>query len=267
MNKFGKFIIKVIYTVICFSLVPCVLSIFNFVPVNADEDASTMYVPDPYFSVTVQTGVSGKKFKLSEKTHIQLTAYVRDNIESPKDDVYITFRSSTHPLSYAYHCDDRFYPEDSVKKVYIFGHNADNEWDYREINTDTYTQDRLWFCFLNGSEEYEQFYTEGCQLRLSVDLRALAVAESPESGSLAVTVRTIDGEYRSRSHGIYFATDGNYVAFSYESSEDAMAILMETNDAPAVDNDTPVDIEPPHDAHDEPRNFWSVFEDIFNGCD
>ena len=271
MVKFKKILTKCLAAFLAFAILPCIfyaLSIFD-ITVSAEQDA----IPDRNYEIltkewdddihsSITTDYLGERLKLSECRTIPVTACVRDETDSPEKNVYISFfidDSNPHHLSLRYH--KKLSEEE--RTVYICS-KKDGESVLEEFAEDAYTQEWLTFCFENGSEDYNRFYAEGCVLGVTVDLRALAILESVETGSIFVRTCIAEdffhlGNYRVRSSGIFYATDGEYVAFSDVSEEDAIAIL--TGELPG--EDPPVE-DPPAD---EPRGFWATLVDFFDGCD
>ena len=97
-----------------------------------------------------------------------------------------------------------------------------------------------------------------------VDLRSLGVIESVEVGSFALHTwispdSTISFAERLTYKLVFYATDGEYVAFSDVSYEDAVAILTgDPADEPA---------EPTTPPESDSPSFWQKIADFFDGCD
>ena len=219
---------------------------------------------DEDISISVSFDYLGKKIKISEKNFIGVTYTAYDNAGPSDLNVLIIFKNWMHELSESY-LSQGYYgngpslePDDNV--CYVMGsHDELKEFPYR-----CFTQEPLCFYFENGSKEYNNFYNYGCEMNFYVDLRSLAVIESVEVGTLNLAVfippdSTIGFADRYTTNIVFYATDGEYVAFSDVSDEDAIAILTgDPADEPA---------EPTTPPESDSPSFWQKIADFFDGCD
>ena len=266
MIKVKRILTKCLAAVLGFALLPCFFYAFGALSYASGEDLSVPFtLPEPSppeydedISISVSFDLLGERIKISEKKYVNVSYTVNDNAESPEFNVLVLFANGEHDLSHAY---KGFYPHVNRDNVcYIIDHNK----ELKEFASRCYTQEYIYFYFENGSEEYNDFYSNGCQFDFSVDLRSLAVIESVEASSFASAVLIVPDAtsgyfYRDNSNGVFYATDGEYVAFSDVSEEDAIFIL--TGELP--DEDPPAEDSPA----EEPRGFWATFTDLFDGCD
>ena len=271
MIKIKRILTKCLAGALGFVLLPCFYYAFGALSFAAGEDlAVPLTLPEPSppeydedISISVSFDYIGEKIKISEKKYVNVSYTVNDNAESPELNVLVLFANGEHDLSHAY---KGFYPHVNRDNVcYIIDHNK----ELKEFASRCYTQEYIYFYFENGSEEYNDFYSNGCQFDFSVDLRSLAVIESVEASSFASAVLIVPDAtsgyfYRDNSNGVFYATDGEYVAFSDVSEEDAIFIL--TGELPS--EEPPVEEPPAEDPPtEEPRGFWATFADLFDGCD
>lgn len=224
--------------------------IFDYTP-EYDED----------ISISVSFDYFGEKIKISENNYVNISYTVNDNVESP-DPHNVLVRSTT---PYIYHA---YTPDRTDNVCYIMPYKRGGT-ELKKFEAGIYTTEYLYFYFENGSEEYNKFYSDGCTFDFSVDLRTLAADESIKNYAFILAVYTVPEAtsgtfYRNNKDFIFLATDGEYVAFSDVSNEDAIFILTGElpSDEPSVE-DPPVE-EPPVE---EPRGFWATLADFFDGCD
>ena len=219
---------------------------------------------DEDISISVSFDYWGKKIKISEKNIIGVTYTVYDNAGPSDLNVLIIFQNRMHELSRSYLSQayvgngPSIEPDDNV--CYVMGKHD----ELKEFPKGCYTQEPLCLYFENGSKEYNNFYNYGCEMNFYVDLRSLGVIESVEAGAFGVHTfmppdSTISFTVRNAYKAVFYATDGEYVAFSDVSYEDAVAILTgDPADEPA---------EPTTPPESDSPSFWQKIADFFDGCD
>lgn len=211
---------------------------------------------DEHIPISVSFDYFGKKIKLSEKKSVLISYTVKDIAAPTNLNVLIIFENGEYDLAQSYRGNGPDIKPDNI--CYVMGRAK----ELKEFPPLCYTQEPLCFYFENGCEEYNDFYRDGCELYFLVDLRSLGVIESVETSSFGLRVFiTPDASYkfaeRFTNDIVFYATDGEYVAFSDISEEDAKAILT----------GIPVEEPPEEPPVEEPRGFWATLADIFDGCD
>ena len=273
MIKVKRILTKCLAVALGFVLLPCFYYAFGALSFAASEDlAVPLTLPEPSppeydedISISMSFDHLGKKIKISENKYIDVSYTVNDNAESP-DAHNVLVRCTTPYLYHAYMGFFPHYTPDRIDNVcYIIPYEWDSSWykELKEFEARMYTTEYLYFYFENGSEEYDKFYSKGCTFNFRVDLRTLAAEESITSSCFILAVSMVDDAisgitYRKNKNFVFWASDGEYVAFSDVSEEDAIFIL--TGELP--DEDPPAEDSPA----EEPRGFWATFIDLFDGC-
>ena len=272
MIKIKRILTKCLAAVLGFVILPCIFAFGTSCAGTQPEDEDkticfpddsgifeTVLKPDEYIHASIASDCIGKVYKISDLGQITVSASVSDEIESPENNVFVSFIPGNryHHLSMRYIANSyNAKPETVYIRFY-----EDKEVSIKEFVEGVYTQEWLTFYFENGSDDYTRFYNEGCFLKAQVDIRALAALDSVETGEIHIRAcigDRLDGNesYRFGGDTIFYASDGEYVAFSDVSDEDAIAMLTAETTPPAE--------EPPVE---KPRGFWATFADLFDGCD
>ena len=265
MIKIKRILTKCLSALLAFVLLPCFYYAFGALSFAAGEDlAVPLTLPEPLppeydedISISVSFDYLGERIKISENNYVNISYTVNDNAESP--DPHNVLVRSTTPYIYHAYTPDR--TDDNV--CYIMPYKRGGT-ELKKFEAGVYTTEYLYFYFENGSEEYNEFYSNGCTFNFSVDLRTLAAEEAIKVRGFILAVSTVPEAsnrtvYRENKNFIALATDGEYVAFSDVSEEDAIAIL--TGELPG--EEPPVE-DPPAE---EPHGFWATLVDFFDGCD
>ena len=273
MKKLIKIIQKVLFSVVCFSLMTCIYFVLS--PINASATPPTFDTPKTAY-VSVYTPLIGKKVLLRDTPELFVTVGVRNEEETKQKDALLRFSAGSSDfdfhsspaggygnslpvLAYSFtYIDSRYVDE----KAYICWYNEDEGTDdFFEFDENTYVQSFLFRIYEHGTDNFTRItepketdaYGELVHKTFFyVNLKSLAIAtaENLECGSIGASVTTgynlEDREQGGRSGGFYYATDGEYVAFSDASEEDAKAILT----------GIPVG-EPPEEPSEEPKGFFS----------
>ena len=280
MIRIKRILTKCLAAVLGFVILPCIFAFgASYAEAVPESEKEPIYSPealpqvsprepDEYIHASIASDCIGKVYKISDLGQITVSASVSDEIESPENNVFVSFIPSNrdHHLSMRYIANSY----DATPETVYIGCWEDGERVLKEFAEGVYTQEWLTFYFENGSDDYTRFYNEGCHLKAQVDIRALAALDSVETGSIAIRGCIDENffygnvDYRFGASCIFYASDGEYVAFSDVSNEDAIFILTGElpSDEPSVE-DPPAE-DPPAE---EPRGFWATFIDLFNGCD
>lgn len=278
MKKFVK-IKKTLFYILCVLLLSCFCMTlgtscadpqpYDYEDFLVSDDTEMLdsgtHTYDEDISISVSFDYWGKKIKISEKNTIGVTYTVYDNAGPSDLNVLIISHNRMPELLPRLYLSQGYFgngpsiePDDNV--CYVLGSHQ----ELKEFPKGCYTQEPLCLYFENGSEEYNNFYNYGCEMYFGVDLRSLAVIESVEVGNLNLAVfippdSTISFAERDACKGVFYATDGEYVAFSDVSYEDAVAILTgDPADEPA---------EPTTPPESDSPSFWQKIADFFDGCD
>ena len=265
MIKIKRILTKCLSALLAFVLLPCFYYAFGALSFAAGEDlAVPLTLPEPLppeydedISISVSFDYLGERIKISENNYVNISYTVNDNAESP--DPHNVLVRSTTPYIYHAYTPDR--TNDNV--CYIMPYKRGGT-ELKKFEAGVYTTEYLYFYFENGSEEYNKFYSDGCTFSFSVDLRTLMAEESIKNYAFILAVYTVPDAtsgtlYRDNKDFIFLASDGEYVAFSDVSNEDAIFIL--TGELPS--EEPPVE-DPPAE---EPHGFWATLVDFFDGCD
>ena len=279
MKKILKIVNKTIYTVICFSVMFAVLMIGNSVTGSAMGEIQT-YKPSENVYASLYIDYIGQKVKLSEVYYLTVRAGYRSDDETGGKNVRVAFYATelSESSSLGFEMARRYLPIAAYR--YTGGEEVyyNPRSSYHPFSHENYIQDRLFYLYDHDSEDFKKVtnpentdaYGESARVRrFSVDLRRLVTVETVSKGvfNLAVTLGhdQDDVEEESNRISIYFATDGEYIAFSKVSYEDAESILTGEPvkpTAPSEPSDNPSK-EPP----EETASFWETISDFFDGCD
>ena len=259
MKKLMKILTKVVYTVVCFSVMLAVLIMGSLVTGSATGESPT-YKPSEKVYLSLYIDYIGQKVKLSEVYELVVVVAFRNDEETQTKDMLVSFYAYEDiedvKLSYSY----RHLP---IKAPY----NPRDEqvyWNpqstYEEFNEQVFIQSMLFYIYENDSEDFKNVtdpeqtdaYGEAAHKRaFHVDLRRLATVVTVNRGAICASAKVgynLDYyEVEANRDTIYYATDGEYIAFSKVSADDAEAILT----------DTPA----------KPQSFWASLSDLFDGCD
>ena len=256
-----KILTKTIYTVVCFSVMLAVLIMGSLVTGSATGE-TLEYKPSEKIYVSLHIDYIGQKVKLSEVYYLGVLAGYRNDEETGEKDVRVAFyaKELSESSSLGFSTARLFLPIAAYR--YTGGEEVyyNPSSSYHPFGDTYYIQDRLFYLYEHDSEDFKKItnpentdaYGEFAHVRgFSVDLRRLVTVDALSKGvfNLAVTVgyNQNDLGWESNRVSIYFATDGEYIAFSKVSADDAEAILT----------DTPA----------KPQSFWASLSDLFDGCD
>ena len=254
MSKFKKIVVKFFVAITCFSLLPILSCLLSQTRASASS-------PDYVTPTTAYTAIDfdyiGKRVKLPTEK-IEVRASIRNDEETQDKDVEIRFGFATMSLS-----------NDSDVKVACLSEEA-CYWDWLEpgrgeyvsIDTAHYKSKGLSLFYENGSDGFEKLvnpttedaYGEKAHTILfGFQFSDLSDSIKKKCGTLYLYVTTgynlEPSEMGGGSAEIYYVTDGDYVAFSAESYDDAERIL-----------------------YGDSGYFWKVtfpkfLSDLFDGCD
>ena len=254
MSKFKKIVVKFFVAITCLSLLPILSCLLSQIRVSA---SSPDYVLPTTAYAAIDFDYIGKRVKLPTNK-IEVRASIRNDEETQAKDVEIKFGFAKMGLS-----------GDTDVKVACLSEEAYYwEWlepgrgEYVSIDTAHYKNKGLYLFYENGSQEFEKLvnpttvdaYGERAHTILfGFQFSDLSDSIKKKWGTMYLYVYTGYNlelsEVGSGGAEIYYVTDGDYVAFSAVSVDDAERIL-----------------------YGEFGYFWRVtlpntLNDLFDGCD
>ena len=266
MIKVKKILTKCLAGILGFALLPSFYFVLGTLSTSASSDVigcNLSYHQDKFIfaEIFLQNVNVGEKVELSEVVELEVYAHVQDTCdeEISSEDILINFVPKSN---ITFHEIPIKYMSDVSKVVYYHYDRETNEHLLLPSDPDVYTEGSLMLLVENGSSSYESIKGAGVDLRYKISLSPLLLATSVKTGTIGLVIHTgaeLPSKFDRYKHDVvYYATDGEYVAFSDVSYEDAIFIL--TGELP----DDPWAEDPPAE---EPRGFWATFIDLFDGCD
>ena len=279
MKKIMKILKKVVFAVVCFSLLPCTYSALAQIgasatpaaPISTNESDGLSICYNPAeCHVEVRIPEIGKRIALADLPEIYVEGTVHIGEEYREKDVIVCFGALVDEGPYVHNlpvmCDKWF----DTPVRYLSYDNRTGEESYPEFMMSVYMRSRLYYFFENGTSEFETITSSDVDFYHYVDLTPLAAKKELTVGDICLYAKmrcnlinpnpdkddNLDSSTSFVSDGIAIATDGDYIAFSYESVEDAKAILAGASSEP-----------PENELVDEPSSFWDKISDFFDGCD
>ena len=254
MSKFKKIVVKFFVAITCFSLLPVLNCLLSQIRVSA---CSSDYVTPTTAYAAIDFDYIGKRVKLPTEK-IEVRASIRNDEETQAKDVKIRFGFATMSLS-----NDSDVELACLSEEEYYWEGLEQErGEYVSIDTAHYKNKGLCLFYENGSQEFEKLvnpttvdaYGEKAHTILfGFQFSDLSDSIKKKRGTMYLYVITgYNLEYSEKGSGIaeiYYVTDGDYVAFSAESYDDAERIL-----------------------YGEFGYFWKVtfpntLNDLFDGCD
>ena len=266
MIKIKRILTKCLAGALGFVLLPSFYFVLGTLSTSASSDVmggNLYYHQDKFIfaEISLPNVNVGEKVELSEVVELEVYAHVQDTCdeEISSEDIlinlapYISSKFTQLPIKYM----------SDVSKVGYYHYDREtNEYLFLPSDPDVYTEESLMLLVENGSSSYESIKGAGVDLRYKISLSPLLISTSVRTGTIGLVIKTgaeLPSKFDRYKHDVvYVATDGEYVAFSDVSYEDAIFIL--TGELP----DDPWAEEPPAE---EPRGFWATFADLFDGCD
>ena len=254
MKKAIKAFRKTVFCFLCFSLLPILSCLLSQIRVSA---SSPDYVLPTTAYAAIDFDYIGKRVKLPTNK-IEVRASIRNDEETQAKDVKIRFGFATMSLS-----NDSDVELACLSEEEYYWEGLEQErGEYGSIDTAHYKNKGLCLFYENGSQEFEKLvnpttvdaYGEKAHTILfGFQFSDLSDSIKKKRGTMYLYVITgYNLEYSEKGSGIaeiYYVTDGDYVAFSAESYDDAERIL-----------------------YGEFGYFWKVtfparLKDLFDGCD
>jgi hypothetical protein len=253
VKKLKKLLQKIIFSVLCFSLM---LSVF----VYADSDPIPVPpLPDIGY-VACDFEYYGQKVKLSDFSEFEVNVSFRQD-KHIQDDVMIFFLASRRLLDLAC-CDAEEEPMTETPPSLSMIRDG-----LSPIDADEFVHGPIYCFYASGGDKIKKLshpttldaFGEAAHVirfkfRCPEDMKVSGIRLGFICANM-ITGYNLEYEQMGEENAyIYYATDGEYIAFSDVSMDDAEYIFTGVRKEPA-------------DALDEPRGFWATFADLFDGCD
>ena len=263
MKKLMKILQKTAFVILCFLLLPGIHLALNRVISSANMSEIEVHIPTTCY-VSMHIDYLGERVKCAAVDELEVTVAVRNDEERQEKDLKISFFAQKMPGNWELPV-AHFYEDDMA---YYWARGG--EW--KPIDKGDYKAEAVYLFYNHNSDDIlkysspttEDVYGEKAHILLFKVRISNLISDNNEvkTGRICTYTETrynLDHtEWGGGGETIYYATDGEYIAFSKVSYEDAESILT----GEPVKPTTPSEPDPPAS---EP-SFWESLSDIFDGC-
>ena len=279
MKKLMKILQKTAFVILCFLLLPGIHLALNRVISSANMSEIEVHIPTTCY-VSMHIDYLGERVKCAAVDELEVTVAVRNDEERQEKDLKISFFAQKMPGNWELPV-AHFYEDDMA---YYWARGG--EW--KPIDKGDYKAEAVYLFYNHNSDDIlkysspttEDVYGEKAHILLFKVRISNLISDNNEvkTGRICTYTETrynLDHtEWGGGGETIYYATDGEYIAFSKVSYEDAESILTgepvkptapSEPKPPACEPDEPVD-DPVDEPLDCSPSFWESLSDLFDGC-